>query len=98
MVGQIVCICCIVPWRTYRFIHVIFCKRKFLGKSIIHVHGSFWFITTLNGLTTIHKKNVLGHKIWMMRSYAMAMTAVTFRVYHIVFYLMGWGHLENYEL
>jgi hypothetical protein len=28
----------------------------------------------------------------------MAMTAVTFRVYHIAFFLMGWGHLENYEI
>ena len=28
----------------------------------------------------------------------MAMTAVTFRVYHILFYLLGWDHLENYEL
>jgi hypothetical protein len=49
-------------------------------------------------LTTIHKRNVLSHKIWMMRSYSMAMTAVTFRVYHIVFYLLGWDHLKNYEL
>ena len=58
----------------------------------------FWFISTFYGLKLIHKKNVLAHKIWMMRSYAMAMTAVTFRVYHIVFYLVGWGHLENYEV
>jgi Predicted membrane protein (DUF2306) len=58
----------------------------------------FWFSTTFYGLKVIHKKNVLAHKIWMMRSYAMAMTAVTFRVYHIVFYLVGWGHLENYEV
>ena len=28
----------------------------------------------------------------------MAMTAVTFRVYHIAFYLVGWDHLENYEV
>lgn len=57
-----------------------------------------WFVTTLYGLSTIMKKNVLAHSIWMMRSYAMAMTAVTFRIYHIVFYQMDWGHLENYEL
>jgi len=57
-----------------------------------------WFMTTLYGLSTILKKNVLAHSIWMMRSYAMAMTAVTFRIYHIAFYLMDWGHLENYEL
>jgi hypothetical protein len=58
----------------------------------------FWFFTTLKGLSTILKKNVLAHKIWMIRSYSMAMTAVTFRIYHIAFYLLGWDHLENYEI
>ena len=28
----------------------------------------------------------------------MAMTAVTFRIYHLVFYVLDWGHLENYEI
>ena len=54
--------------------------------------------STLYGFTSIHKKNVLAHKIWMIRSYAMAMTAVTFRVYHIMFFLLDWDHLENYEI
>ena len=58
----------------------------------------WWFITTFYGLSTILKKNVIGHKIWMIRSYAMAMTAVTFRIYHILFFMLGWDHLENYEL
>ena len=60
--------------------------------------AAFWFITTLYGLTTILKKNVVAHQVWMIRSYAMAMTAVTFRIYHIIFYLLEWNHLENYEL
>jgi len=28
----------------------------------------------------------------------MALTAVTFRVYHIMFFMLGWSHLENYEI
>jgi hypothetical protein len=75
-----------------------FAKGSFWERSLFMFMATWWFITTLNGLNKIHKKNVIGHKIWMMRSYSMAMTAVTFRVYHIVFYLLGWGHLENYEL
>ncbi|MFZ1328183.1 MAG: DUF2306 domain-containing protein, partial [Chitinophagaceae bacterium] len=59
--------------------------------------AGWWFVTTLNGLTTIHKKNVVAHKVWMMRSYAMAMTAVTFRVYYIILYLLDWTLLENYQ-
>jgi hypothetical protein len=75
-----------------------FAKGSFWERSLFMFMAGWWFVTTLYGLTTIHKRNVLAHKIWMMRSYSMAMTAVTFRVYHIMFYLLGWGHLENYEL
>ena len=75
-----------------------FAKGSFWERALFIFMAGFWFITTLYGLSTIHKKNVLAHKIWMMRSYAMAMTAVTFRVYHIIFYLFGWDHLENYEI
>lgn len=75
-----------------------FAKGSFWERILFMFMAVTWFITTLYGFTTIHKKNVLAHKIWMMRSYAMAMTAVTFRIYHIVFYLLDWGHLENYEL
>ena len=71
--------------------------------------GSFWeralfMFMAIGGLLQLYmasalfiKRNVIAHKIWMMRSYSMAMTAVTFRVYHIMFYL-SLGHLENYEI
>lgn len=75
-----------------------FAKGSIWERSLFLFMATWWFITTLYGLTTIHKGNVLAHKVWMMRSYAMAMTAVTFRVYHIAFYLLNWGNLENYEL
>jgi hypothetical protein len=75
-----------------------FAKGSFWERALFMFMAGWWFITTLNGLTTIHKRNVIAHKVWMIRSFAMAMTAVTFRVYHIFFYLLGWGHLENYEL
>ena len=75
-----------------------FAKGSFWERLLFMFMAAVWFITTLYGLSTIHKRNIVAHKVWMMRSYAMAMTAVTFRVYHIVFYLLDWGHLENYEL
>jgi len=75
-----------------------FAKGSFWERTLFLFMACWWFITTLYGLTTIHKRNVIAHKIWMIRSYSMAMTAVTFRVYHIIFYLLDWGHLENYEL
>jgi hypothetical protein len=75
-----------------------FAKGSFWERALFMFMAGWWFVTTLNGLSTIHKKNVVAHKIWMIRSYAMAMTAVTFRIYHIIFYLLDWDHLENYEL
>jgi hypothetical protein len=75
-----------------------FAKGSFWERCLFMFMALCWFVTTLYGLQSIHKKNVLAHKIWMIRSYAMAMTAVTFRIYHIVFYLLDWGHLENYEI
>lgn len=75
-----------------------FAKGSFWERALFMFMAGWWFITTLYGLGTIRKKNIIAHKIWMIRSYAMAMTAVTFRVYHILFYLLNWNHLENYEL
>jgi hypothetical protein len=75
-----------------------FAKGSFWERVLFMFMAICWFITTWYGFSTIRKKNVLAHKIWMMRSYAMAMTAVTFRIYHILFYMLDWDHLENYEL
>lgn len=75
-----------------------FAKGSFWERALFLFMAVSWFITTLYGLSTIRKKNVLAHKIWMIRSYAMAMTAVTFRIYHIVFYMLDWDHLANYEV
>lgn len=75
-----------------------FAKGSFYERMLFVFMALFWFYTTYNGFSTILKKKVLAHKIWMMRSYAMALTAITFRVYHILFYLLNWDHLENYEI
>lgn len=57
-----------------------------------------WFYFTLKGFTSILNRNVLAHKIWMIRSYAMALTAVTFRVYYILLYLWDVPLTLNYEV
>jgi hypothetical protein len=75
-----------------------FAKGSMWERSLFLFMAATWFITTLYGFSTVLKKNMIAHKVWMIRSYAMAMTAVTFRIYHIVFYLLDWGHLENYEI
>lgn len=75
-----------------------FAKGSFLERGLFMFMAIFWLYTTIKGLQTIKQRNVLAHKNWMIRSYSMAMTAVTFRIYHILFYYYGVDHLHNYEI
>ena len=75
-----------------------FAKGSFWERILFMFMAVYWFYTTVKGLQTIKQGNVLAHKNWMIRSYSMAMTAVTFRVYHILFYYYGVDHLHNYEI
>lgn len=59
----------------------------------------FWFYSTLRGFkAAVYDKNYVSHKYWMMRSYSMALTAVTFRIYHIIFARMDMTHFDNYAI
>ena len=81
------------------FYMTFFAKGGFLERACFMLMAIFWFFSTYKGfVAAAREKNFLSHKYWMIRSYAMALTAVTFRVYHILFYLMGWGHFDNYAI
>jgi hypothetical protein len=75
-----------------------FAKGSTAERMLFLFMAVVWFGTTLKGLQVVHLKNIKSHKNWMIRSYAMALTAVSFRVYHLLFYIAGWDHLANYEL
>jgi hypothetical protein len=75
-----------------------FAKGSFWERMLFLFMAIYWFFGTAKGLQTIKVKNVLAHKNWMIRSYSMAMTAVTFRIYHILFDYYGVDHLYNYEI
>jgi len=75
-----------------------FAKGSYAERLLFMFMAFYWLYTTIKGLHAIRQRNVLSHKNWMIRSYSMAMTAVTFRVYHILFYYYGVDHLHNYEV
>lgn len=75
-----------------------FAKGSMAERMLFMFMAIVWFITTVRGLQAVHERNIISHKNWMIRSYTMAMTAVTFRIYHIVFYLLEWNHTDNYEV
>lgn len=55
-------------------------------------------ITTLKGLTTFKNGNLKGHVEWMTRSYAVATSAITFRLLHLYFHSIGLEYHFNYIL
>ena len=75
-----------------------FAKGSGAERGLFMFMAIAWFSFTLKGFTTILKKNVLAHKVWMIRSYTMALTAVTFRVYYLILYLLDVELTKNYEV
>jgi predicted membrane protein DUF2306 len=52
------------------------------------VTASFWFLATTLGFRAVRQRNFPLHLQWMIRSYALAMTALTLRLYeHGVLYV-----------
>jgi Predicted membrane protein (DUF2306) len=75
-----------------------FAKGGVSEKCLFMFMAISWFYFTANGLITALQKNIKQHKIWMIRSYAMSLTAVTFRVYYIILYLFDVELTKNYEV
>jgi Predicted membrane protein (DUF2306) len=75
-----------------------FAKGSFWERMLFMFMAMYWFYSTAKGMQAIKQKNILAHKNWMIRSYSMALTAVSFRIYHILFYYFGVNHLYNYEI
>lgn len=77
---------------------------SFFAKGEVTERGLFvfmavaWFISTFKGYKMAIEKKLIAHRGWMIRSYALALTAVTFRVYHILFFVGGVDHVYNYEI
>lgn len=45
---------------------------------------ALWVLTTARGVQTIRNKEIHGHIVWMTRSYALTLSALSFRVFHFV--------------
>ncbi len=76
-----------------------FAKGGYAERGAFLAMAVFWFFTTYKGFVTAARdRNFVAHKHWMIRSYAMALTAVTFRIYHILFADLGMNSFNNYSL
>jgi len=61
--------------------------------------GILWFYTTYRSYREIRKKNVLQHKFWMWRSYALAVSAITLRMWKVILvYLFHPNPMDVYQI
>jgi hypothetical protein len=74
----------------------IFAKGGFLGQSGFMLLGVLTFVTTWKGLTEMWAGRTRSHARWMVRSFAMVTSAITFRLYHLAFEIAGWDYGTNY--
>ncbi|MDA1195732.1 MAG: DUF2306 domain-containing protein [Planctomycetota bacterium] len=74
----------------------IFAKGGMAGRLGFIVLGAVFFYTTWRGLERVRARDFRGHAAWMIRSYAMAASALTFRVFHLLLFVLGVQH--EYEL
>jgi len=75
-----------------------FAKGGLLGGLGFGVLSILWFYTTLMGFLKIKQGDVNGHVQWMIRSYALTLSALTFRLFHMGFYFLEFNDTTNYVL
>ena len=67
-----------------------------LGFSLLAVS---WLYTTTKAYLTIRKKDIAAHQKWMIRSYALTLSAVTLRMYlPILEGIFGLTFIESYQI
>lgn len=76
----------------------LFAKGGFFGKLGFLTLAFAAFYTTLAGWRAVlpPQRNLAAHRIWMIRSFALTASAVTFRIYHTLGYLAGLEADTNY--
>lgn len=75
-----------------------FAKGSWAERGLFLFMALAWFFFTRKGFTSILKGKAVAHKAWMIRSYAMSLTAVTFRIYYLILYTWDVPLTLNYEL
>ncbi|MCC7030180.1 MAG: DUF2306 domain-containing protein [Chitinophagaceae bacterium] len=58
-----------------------------------------WFYSTLMAIVSIRKKDITGHRKWMIRSFALTLSAISLRAWkYILVYLFHPAPMDNYRM
>lgn len=75
----------------------LYANGGFLGKSGFLLLGALTYGTTSRGVSEMAAGRPRSHARWMIRSFAMATTAITFRLYHLALgYADWWSPATSY--
>lgn len=73
-----------------------FAKGGLAGVLGFTVAGTLWWWTTFSGYRAVLRRDIPGHTRAMVRSYALATSALSFRVYQVAFFFVGMADETNY--
>ncbi len=86
-------LCWAVPGGLYLAIHA---RGGFWGQSGFLLLGIAWWGTTLAGLLAIRQRRMRAHLAWMTRSYALAASSISFRMFQVGLFLLDVPDHFNY--
>lgn len=66
-----------------------------IGFSILAI---IWFSSTYLAFKHILKKEIEAHRVWMIRSYAITFSAVTLRIWLLVYPMFGLEFIDGYRI
>ncbi|WFB36884.1 DUF2306 domain-containing protein [Kiritimatiellota bacterium B12222] len=69
-----------------------------IGRLGFLITGSGMFVATILGLWALRDLQIVSHRHWMMRSYALALSALSFRIVYVTGYTLGLSYEVNYPL
>ncbi|MBK8099947.1 MAG: DUF2306 domain-containing protein [Planctomycetes bacterium] len=73
-----------------------FAKGGSAGQVGFLLLGVWFIVTNLAGIAAIRRREVPAHVVWMVRSYALILSALTFRVLHWLCHRLGSDAATNY--
>jgi hypothetical protein len=77
----------------------VFANGGLIGKISFVILGILWFYTTYKSYKEIRKRNIRQHKFWMWRSYALALSAITLRMWKVILvYLFHPNPMDVYQI
>lgn len=89
ILGRIYAVSVLVVLCPTGFYMALYAKGGLPGTTGFLLLGALTFYTTWRGVRSAIAGDIAAHRVWIIRSYAMITTAITFRLFHVAFYFAG---------